>query len=255
MTPGTGPGRPVRPVRPSELLTGSKEPAARARRRRNRFVIELPLTLWMVLVWGSLWQDFSAGNLVFGFLISLGVVAAFRLPPVELSGRFNVLYAVLFALRFLWDVTRASFSVFAAAVFRGPRVRNAVVGIRMRSHQDILATALGHVLTLIPGSFVVEVDRTTSTLYLHVLNVNTPAEAEDFRREVRVIEARLIRIMGTPEELAALRAEQARGVDLAAPHRGRVAGGAERPGGARTRPYIPGQPVGTDNENPERREP
>ena len=76
-----------------------------------------------------------------------------------------------------------------------------------------MATALGHVLTLIPGSFVVEIDRTTSTLYLHVLDINTVQEAEDFRHEVRAIEARIIRMMGSREELEALNAEGADGPD------------------------------------------
>lgn len=199
----------VRPARPSELLTGSRGARARARRRRARFWIELPLTLWMVVVWGALWQDFSAGNLVFGFLVSLAIVATFKLPPVELSGRFNVWQAFLFALRFLWQVVKASIHVMFIAVVRGPAVRNAVVGIRMRSHEDLMATALGHVLTLIPGSFVVEVDRTTSTLYLHVLDVNDEAQAEAFRQEVRDIEAALIRVMGSRDELVALRSDGA----------------------------------------------
>jgi len=163
----------------------------------------------MVLVWGALWQDFSPGNLVFGFILALAVVATFKLPPVELSGRFNVWHAVLFALRFLWQVVKASIHVMGVAIVRGPAVRNAVVGIRMRSHEDLMATALGHVLTLIPGSFVVEVDRTTSTLYLHVLDIDTDEDAEAFRQEVRDIEAALIRVMGNSEELAALRAEEA----------------------------------------------
>ncbi|WP_417219886.1 Na+/H+ antiporter subunit E [Arthrobacter sp.] len=199
----------VRPARPSELLTGSRGARARARRRRARFWIELPLTLWMVLVWGALWQDFSPGNLVFGFVLSLAVVATFKLPPVELSGRFNPWQALLFALRFLWQVIKASIHVMFVAIVRGPSVRNAVVGIRMRSHEDLMTTALGHVLTLIPGSFVVEVDRTTSTLYLHVLDINDEEQAEDFRREVRDIEAALIRVMGSREELAGLRTEAA----------------------------------------------
>jgi multicomponent Na+:H+ antiporter subunit E len=56
---------------------------------------------------------------------------------------------------------------------------------------------------------VVEVDRSTSTLYLHCLNIGTPDEVEKFRREVRDIEASLIRIMGTAEELDIVRQEAA----------------------------------------------
>ncbi|HET7139971.1 MAG TPA: Na+/H+ antiporter subunit E [Arthrobacter sp.] len=178
-------------------------------RRRISLRQELPLLVWLVIVWGALWQDFSPGNLLFGTLLAVLVARMFYLPPVELSGRFNILYAVPFLLRFLGRVAAASVEVTYLAVVRGPRVVNAVVAVPLRSHQDLLVTATGHVISLIPGSLVVEVDRSTSTLYLHALNISTPVEVENLRREVRSIEAGLIRIMGTREELEAIRQETA----------------------------------------------
>lgn len=178
-------------------------------RRRISLRQELPLLVWLVIVWGALWQDFSPGNLLFGALLAVLVARMFYLPPLELSGRFNILHAVPFALRFLGRVAAASVEVMYLAVVRGPRVVNAVVAVPLRSHQDLMVTATGHVISLIPGSLVVEVDRSTSTLYLHALNVSSPDEVEDLRKEVRSIEAGLIRIMGTREELEAIRQEAA----------------------------------------------
>ncbi|HEY8753698.1 MAG TPA: Na+/H+ antiporter subunit E [Arthrobacter sp.] len=178
-------------------------------RRRISLRQELPLLVWLVIVWGALWQDFSPGNLLFGGLLAVLVARMFYLPPVELSGRFNVLHAVPFALRFLGRVVAASVEVMYLAVLRGPRVISAVVAVPLRSHQDLMVTATGHVISLIPGSLVVEVDRSTSTLYLHALNVTSPEEVENLRTEVRSIEADLIRIMGTREELEAIRQETA----------------------------------------------
>jgi multicomponent Na+:H+ antiporter subunit E len=170
---------------------------------------ELPLLVWLVIVWGALWQDFSPGNLLFGAILAIAVARMFYLPPVELSGRFNILHAVPFALMFLGKVVAASFQVMYLAAVRGPAVRNAVVAVPLRSHEDLMVTATGHIISLIPGSLVVEVDRSTSTLYLHGLNIGTPDEVERLRREVRDIEAGLIRIMGTAEELDAIRQEAA----------------------------------------------
>lgn len=170
---------------------------------------KLPLLVWLVVVWGALWQDFSAGNLLFGALIAIGVSRAFYLPPVELSGRFNVLRALTFALWFIKEVTVASFQVLYWALSKGPRIRNAVIAVPLRSNSDLLMTAVGHVLSLIPGSLVVEVDRGTATLYVHAMNVETPAAAEKVRQGIQDIEAGLIRVMGTKEELAALKAEAA----------------------------------------------
>ncbi|GGJ34981.1 Na+/H+ antiporter subunit E [Paenarthrobacter histidinolovorans] len=176
-------------------------------RKPISFRTELPLLIWLVIVWGALWRDFSLGNLLFGALIAVLVAKFFYLPPVELSGRFNILRAVPFALMFVAKVVAASFLVLYLAVVKGPKVRSAVVAVPLRSHSDLMVTATGHVISLIPGSLVVEVDRSTSTLYLHGLNIYEEADIDKIRRETQNIEAGLIRIMGTREEVEALKSE------------------------------------------------
>jgi multicomponent Na+:H+ antiporter subunit E len=176
-------------------------------RQRISLRQELPLLVWLVIVWGALWQDFSPGNLLFGALIAVVVARLFYLPPVELGGRFNVLQAVPFALTFLAKVVAASLQVMYLAVAKGPKVVSAVVAVPLRSHSDLLVTATGHVISLIPGSLVVEVDRSTSTLYIHGVNVRNSEDAARLRQEVRDAEAGLIRIMGTREEVSALKQE------------------------------------------------
>ncbi|MGG5170614.1 Na+/H+ antiporter subunit E [Pseudarthrobacter sp. J1738] len=173
-------------------------------RHRISLKQELPLLLWLVLVWGALWRDFSAGNLIFGAVIGVVIARLFYLPPVELSGRFNVLRALCFAVVFLGKVIVASCQVLYIAVARGPQVRNAVVAVPLRSHDDLIVTATGHVAALIPGSLVVDVDRSTSTLYLHGLNIRDSEDAEQLRQQVRQIEADLIAIMGSRTDLTAL---------------------------------------------------
>ncbi len=185
-------------------------------RKPNSFRTELPLLIWLVIVWGALWRDFSPGNLLFGALIAVLVAKFFYLPPVELSGRFNIRRAIPFALMFLAKVVAASFLVLYLAVVKGPRVRSAVVAVPLRSHSDLMVTATGHVISLIPGSLVVEVDRSTSTLYLHALNIYQEADIDKIRQEVQNIEAGLIRIMGTREEVQALGADMGSGVKGAA---------------------------------------
>ncbi|HSN36051.1 MAG TPA: Na+/H+ antiporter subunit E [Arthrobacter sp.] len=176
-------------------------------RKRISLRQELPLLVWLVVVWGALWQNFSPGNLLFGALIAVVVARLFYLPPVELGGRFNVLRAAAFALGFLARVVAASFQVLYLAVIQGRNVISAVVAVPLRSHSDLLVTATGHVTALIPGSLVVEVDRSTSTLYIHGINVRTVEDAAQLRRNVRATEAGLIRIMGSPAELSALNQE------------------------------------------------
>lgn len=180
-------------------------------RPKNSLLVELPLLVWLVVVWGALWGDFGPGNLLVGLVLALLVTWVLYLPPVQLSGRFNPFQFALFAVTFVWQVAKASFEVMLIAILVGPRARNAVVGVQLRTRSDLLLTATGHTMTLIPGSLVVEVDRASGTLYFHALNVRSAQEAEDFRRSALQVEAAWIRIMGTPEELAALRAERGGG--------------------------------------------
>ena len=170
---------------------------------------KVPVLIWLVLVWGALWQDFSAGNLIFGALVAVGVSQLFYLPPIGLSGRFNPWHAVGMLLWFIWQVTIASCQVLYWAVAKGPRIRNAVIAVPLRSPSDLLMTGVGHVLSLIPGSLVVEVDRGTATLYVHAMNTPTPESVEKVRCGIQDMEARLIQVMGTKAEVAAVKAERA----------------------------------------------
>lgn len=176
------------------------------RRSRNSLRAELPLILWLVVVWGALWGDWSVGNLVFGLILAVFVTRTLTLPPVRLSGRFNVLHFALFVVTFIWQVARASIHVFGVALMQGPKVHNAVLRVKLRQNNDLLMTAVGHTMALIPGSLVVEVDRGNGILYFHVLDVSTPEEAESFRESALNIEAAWIKIMGSKEDLAKLEA-------------------------------------------------
>ncbi|THJ68504.1 Na+/H+ antiporter subunit E [Arthrobacter echini] len=177
-------------------------------RQKFSLVTDIPLIIWLTLVWSALWQDFGPGTLIPGFIIAIVVVNFFYLPPVGLSGRFNVLSLIAFSGRFLVDLVTASFEVFWLAISKGPDLRNAVVAVRLRTRSDLILTATGHVTSLVPGSFVLEVDRGSSTLYLHCLNIVTPKDADAVRASVLRSEAGLIRIMGTRKELDELRAEE-----------------------------------------------
>ncbi|MEH0108632.1 Na+/H+ antiporter subunit E [Tersicoccus sp. MR15.9] len=185
-------------------------------RQRISLRTEAPLLVWLVLVWGALWQDFSLGTLVFGAVLALTVVHTFYLPPVQLGGRLNLVQFAIAVVEFLRELTIASFHVFALAVFRGRSIRSSVIAVPLRTHSDLILTATASVTGLVPGSVVVEVDRAGSTLYLHCLDVTTPEGADRVRATVRATEARLIRMMGSREEVAR----------LAASERGRIGGTA-----------------------------
>lgn len=182
----------------------------KVRRRQHRFIVEIPLILWLIVVWAVLWGEFNITNLTVGVIFALAVTRVLALPPVTLSHRFNLLQAAVMGATFLYQVTKASFQVLWVAITQGPKVRSAIVGVQLRTGNDLLVTAVANTTGLIPGSVLIEVDRSTGTLYFHVLNVKNDAEVESFRQVVLDTEAAWIRTMGNDHELAMLHEEDER---------------------------------------------
>lgn len=171
-----------------------------------------PLLIGLALVWGALWQDFSPGVLLMGALYSLVILWFYRLPRVKFSGRINLWYVLVFTARFIGRIITASIAVAWDAISQGPKIVNSVVAVHLRSHDDLIVTLTGHALALIPGSLVIDVDRPSSTLYLHCLDVTNEEEVEHFREEALATEAAIIRAIGSREDLELVR-EGERGAD------------------------------------------
>lgn len=178
------------------------------RRPRTPLKLELPLILVLGVVWMALWQSFQLGTFVIGVVYATIIVRLFYLPPLRGTGRLNVLWGAAFLVRFLGKMVWASFEVSWIAIVKGPRVRNSITSIQLRSHDDLMITLTSHALALVPGSVVVDIDRTTATLYLHVLNVTDDADAEKVRQDALATEALLIRVLGSQSDLAVVRAEK-----------------------------------------------
>ncbi len=176
-------------------------------RHRATLKQEWPLLALLIFVWAALWQDFSPANLIFGVIVALIIVTLFPLPPVVLSGRVNVWYCFELFIWFIGQVFVASFQVARLAIFRGKKTRSGVIAVELRTDSDLIVTAVGHVLTLIPGSFVIDVDRRSSTLYLHYINIESKSDMERAREAVRDIERRVIMAMGSHDEVEAIKHE------------------------------------------------
>ncbi len=176
-------------------------------RHRATLKQEWPLLLLLVFVWAAMWQDFSAGNLLFGAIIALFVVTLFPLPPVVLSGRINIWYCIKLFIWFLGQVIAASVHVAWLAIARGKNTHSAVIAVPLRTNSDLIVMTVGHVLTLIPGSFVLDVDRSSSTLYLHYIDIENTQQMEKAREGIRQIERRLIMAIGSHDEYEAIKSE------------------------------------------------
>ena len=148
--------------------------------------------LWLVLFWMGLWGSWSPAIILSGVAVALSASLAFPLPPVSIGAKVRLLPLLWLIVYFLRDVVLASIQV-AIVVLRRRPVSNAIVKVNLHSDSDFVLTAVAAMLTLVPGSIVVEARRSTHTLYLHVLDVDDEAAVERFRSDAFALEQRFLR--------------------------------------------------------------
>lgn len=179
----------------------TRRPATRGRRIWQ----QMPLLVGLVLLWMLLWGELSWISLLSGVVVAVGVTRLFYLPPVVLSGRFNVFWAFVYVLGFARDVTIASVVVAAQAFRPGRLPSNAIIEIPLRSHSDFVMSLTAITISLVPGTLVLEIDRERAKLFLHVLAAGDRAGAEKARAAGLATEASIIRALGSRADLEKVR--------------------------------------------------
>jgi multicomponent Na+:H+ antiporter subunit E len=162
---------------------------------------QLPLLVGLVVLWMFLWNQFTVLSAVSGVLVALLVTRVFFLPPVELSGRFNLGWALVFVVRFLADLVVASVEVAWKAVRPRGVTSNAIVAVQLHTRSDFVMTLVAEAASLVPGSLVVEADRERSILYMHALAVEDADGVEQVRASVLGFEKRIARALGSADDL------------------------------------------------------
>ncbi|WP_424936766.1 MULTISPECIES: Na+/H+ antiporter subunit E [Bacteria] len=191
---------------------------------------QLPFLVWLVVLWMLLWGQFTPLSVVTGVVVAVFVTRVFRLPTIELSGRVNLWWALVLVVQFLAAVVHGSLSVAAQVLDPRRQPGTAIMAVPLRYADDLVMTHIAVTSSLIPGSLVVEADRDTRTLYLHVIGVRSRADVDRQREGVLRWERRIVRALGTPAQYRALRADQRAAAEGAAAGRGVDRGAARGEG-------------------------
>jgi multicomponent Na+:H+ antiporter subunit E len=165
---------------------------------------QLPLLVWLVLVWNLLWGTWSWANLLTGVLVALGVTLLLPLPPVIGGARVRPVALVRFLGHFVYDLIKSGALVAWQTVRPQGIDRSAIIKVQLRTDSDLLLTILTESLTLVPGSMVIDLDRERRTIALHILHVADEGDVERQRASVLAEEQRVVRAFGSPDEIAAL---------------------------------------------------
>lgn len=162
---------------------------------------------WLGLIWVLLWGDVSWGNLLGGLVVGAAVLLFFPLPPVTFGGRLRLGALFVLAATFAGELVSASVRVAAVAVRPGCRPHSAIVAVRLRVRTDLNLALTAEVISLVPGTLILETDRDRGVLYVHVFDVRDPEDLAKSRDRVLAVERRIVRAIGSAEEVRQLQTE------------------------------------------------
>lgn len=172
---------------------------------RWRIWQQFPLILILIALWMLLWGTVSVLSVTSGVVIALLVRSALYLPPVQLSGRFNPFWFAVYLVRFFGELVAGSVNVAWRAFSPTGVTGNSIISVQLVTRSDIIMTLTAISVTLIPGSFVLDVDRHNSVLYLHALDTMDGNAVDALRRSVRSVERSLVRALGSPDDVVSCR--------------------------------------------------
>jgi multicomponent Na+:H+ antiporter subunit E len=164
---------------------------------------QLPLLLWLVLVWILLWGTWSWANALSGLAVAFAVTVLLPLPAVVGGIRVRPLALVGFLAHFLVDLAISGAQVAWQALGPGRR-QGAIVRVQLRTDSDLLLTIVAQTLSLVPGSLVLDLDRDERSIAIHLLHVRDLDHVQREKADVLATEDRVVRAFGSTAEIAAL---------------------------------------------------
>lgn len=168
--------------------------------RRGRW----PHVVWLTLVWVMLWGSAAPATVLGGVLVAVLVTAAFPLPvmPEQLPVRpRQLLYLVAYLA---YDLVVSGVAVSWETVRHGPRATAGIVAVPLLTGSGRVAAVVANAVSLAPGTFVLQIDHRHEVCYVYTLGMRGPADAPRIRREVLGLQRRVIRALGTRDEIAAV---------------------------------------------------
>jgi multicomponent Na+:H+ antiporter subunit E len=175
-----------------------------ARRIALAWRYDVPLVAGLTVLWALLWGSWTPLTLLCGIVVALLVTQALPLPPVPLSARFSIVHVLRFLVVWSGLVVVASFRV-AWVAFRPRGVRrSSITLVQLHSTAEMTFTLATLAISLVPGSYVADVDLRRRRLLLHVLDTERLEQVEDERRVALRIEAMVIRALGSKQDVSEL---------------------------------------------------
>ena len=149
---------------------------------------QIAANLVIALMWAFLFTPFAFENFVFGYMLGAVVVYFWqKLWQKQPPDRFYLhkVWDVLFlCYMFLREIIKSCWIVFRLVFTPGLKMRSGLIAYETKLKTPLGIILLSNMITITPGSFVIEVSPDNKVLLIHVFDI-VDEGAESFKRDVR----------------------------------------------------------------------
>ncbi|WP_046176496.1 Na+/H+ antiporter subunit E [Domibacillus indicus] len=140
---------------------------------------QILLNVFLAFLWMFLQVSFNAHTFIIGYLLGLLVMLGMRR---FFKSRFYLhrVWAVIFLfLLFLKELIKANIDVLKLVLRPRLNIRPGIFAFETELKSDWEITLLANLITLTPGTLVVDVSDDNKTLYIHAIDIADVSEAAD----------------------------------------------------------------------------
>lgn len=160
--------------------------------------------LGLTAVWVLLWGAANPVIVVGGVFVSVVALLIFPPSPVRWPTTLRPVPAAVLLGRFLADLVRASVGVAWLALRPGPPPSSGIIGVDVHTGSELLMTITAELVSLVPGTLLIELDPDRRRMWLHVLDAS---DLDAVRAGVRAQERRVMEALAVRDDLDAYRSE------------------------------------------------
>ena len=182
---------------------------AESRRARIRVRWQPRQVLVLTIVWVLLWGQVNLVTVLGGVAVGVLVTLAFPLLPIEWGGRFHLWGALVLVVHLIKDLAVASFGL-AVFAFGRDMPSPGIVRIDLLSDSDLYQVNTAELVSVVPGTIVVDARQRSRQLYLHVFDMPRPETRDEVVADTLAREKRVVRALGSRAEYEALSREAPR---------------------------------------------
>jgi multicomponent Na+:H+ antiporter subunit E len=139
--------------------------------------MQVLINLFIGLLWMFLQNDWSTLSFLSGYLFGLFVLFIIRRFLRSKFYLFTLHAVVKLFLIFIWEMLVSSILVLSKIIPPKIRIKPGIVAMETSLEGDIEVTLLSLLITLTPGSVVMEVSPDYKVLYTHVMDIPELSDA------------------------------------------------------------------------------